>query len=101
MIFSASADLGAGYLTVSENFPMEIRAGAPAVSSRSPDLRGDRTGLLRLLIRNDNECASLAIGCLVSGGIMLTGGLAEMAFGINAEVTSLEAVTEPLTRVDA
>jgi hypothetical protein len=31
---------------------------------------------------------------------VIAGGLAEVAYGINAEVMSLEAVAEPLTRVD-
>jgi hypothetical protein len=32
---------------------------------------------------------------------VIAGVLAEVAYGINAEVTSLEAVAEPATRVDA
>jgi hypothetical protein len=31
---------------------------------------------------------------------VIAGGLAEVAYGINVEVMALEAVAEPLTRVD-
>jgi hypothetical protein len=51
------------------------------------------------LIGNGTNRANLAIGYLVGGGIMIIGGLVEMAFGINAEGKSLEAVAEPLSEV--
>jgi len=37
---------------------------------------------------------------LVSGAIMIIGGLVEIAFGINAEGKPLDSIAEPLTKVD-
>jgi MFS family permease len=43
----------------------------------------------------------LSIGYLVGGGLMIIGGLVEMALGIDAERKPLEQVARPLTQVDA
>jgi hypothetical protein len=52
-----------------------------------------------VLIGNGSNRASLAIGYLVGGGIMIIGGVVEALFGINAEGKSLEAIAPPLTEV--
>jgi hypothetical protein len=52
-----------------------------------------------LLIGNGSNRASLAIGYLAGGGIMIIGGGVEAMFGINAEGKSLEAIAPPLTEV--
>jgi hypothetical protein len=64
---------------------------APAGSS--PTARTNRIGV-------GTNRANLAIGYLVGGAIMIIGGLVELAFGVNAEGKSLEAVAEPLTKVN-
>jgi hypothetical protein len=43
----------------------------------------------------------LTIGYLVGGGIMIIGGLVEIAFGINAEGKPLERIAAPLTMAGA
>jgi hypothetical protein len=39
------------------------------------------------------------LGYLVGAGLMILGGLIEMAFGVNAERKSLEDIATPLTAV--
>ena len=39
-------------------------------------------------------------GSAIGGGIMVIGGIVELAIGIKAEGKSLEAVTKPLTSAD-
>ena len=51
------------------------------------------------LIGNGTNRAGLAIGYLVGGGIMIIGGLVEIAFGINAEGKPLEEIAAPLSEV--
>ena len=52
-----------------------------------------------VLIGNGTDRAGLAIGYLVGGGIMIIGGLVEIAFGIDAEGKPLEEIAAPLTEV--
>ena len=53
------------------------------------------------LIGDGTDRTGLFIGYLVGAGIMIIGGVVEWLIGINAEGKSLEAVTKPLTAVDA
>jgi MFS family permease len=101
IFFFASAGASAGYLTVSEIFPIEIRAEALAVFFAIAQIFGAiGPAFYGFLIGGGTNRANLAIGYLVGGAIMIIGGLVEIAFGINAEGKSLEAVAEPLTKVD-
>jgi hypothetical protein len=54
-----------------------------------------------VLIGNGTSRTGLAIGYLVGGGIMIIGGLVEIAFGINAEGKPLEELAAPLSEVDS
>jgi hypothetical protein len=54
-----------------------------------------------VLIGNGSSRAGLTIGYLVGGGIMIIGGLVEIAFGINAEGKPLERIAAPLTMAGA
>ena len=49
------------------------------------------------LIGDGTDRTGLYIGYLVGGGIMIVGGLVELAIGIKAEGKSLEDITEPIT----
>ena len=101
IFFFASAGASAGYLTVSEIFPIEIRAEALAVFFALAQIFGAvGPAFYGFLIGAGTNRANLAIGYLVGGAIMIIGGLVELAFGINAEGKSLEAVAEPLTKVN-
>src|SRR5580658_4884743 len=100
IFFFASAGASAGYLTVSEIFPIEIRAEALAVFFAIAQVFGAvGPAFYGSLIGNGANRASLAIGYLVGGGIMIIGGVVEAMFGINAEGKSLETIAPPLTEV--
>jgi MFS family permease len=100
--FFASAGASAGYLTVSEIFPIEIRAEAIAVFFAVAQIFGAiGPAFYGALIGGGANRAGLAIGYLVGGGIMITGGLVEIAFGVDAEGKSLESVARPLTEVSS
>jgi MFS family permease len=98
VFFFASAGASAGYLTVSEIFPIEIRAEALAVFFALAQVVGAvGPSFYGFLIGNGTSRAGLAIGYLVGGAVMIIGGLVEMAIGINAEGRPLEEVAAPLT----
>jgi MFS family permease len=100
IFFFASAGTSAAYLTVSEIFPIEIRAEALAVFFAIAQIGGAvGPAFYGSLIGNGTDRASMAIGYLVGGGLMIIGGLTEVAFGIDAEGKSLESVATPLTEV--
>ena len=100
VFFFASAGASAGYLTVSEIFPIEIRAEALAVFFAIAQVFGAvGPAFYGVLIGSGSNRASLAIGYLVGVGIMIIGGVVEAMFGIDAEGKSLEAIAPPLTEV--
>jgi MFS family permease len=100
VFFFASAGASAGYLTVSEIFPIEIRAEALAVFFAVAQVFGAvGPAFYGVLIGNGTNRTGLTIGYLVGGGIMIIGGLVEIAFGVDAEGKPLEQVAAPLTQV--
>ena len=100
VFFFASAGASAGYLTVSEIFPIEIRAEALAVFFAIAQIVGAvGPAFYGALIGSGTDRAGLTIGYLVGGGIMIIGGLVELVWGINAEGKSLEDIALPLTAV--
>jgi MFS family permease len=102
IFFFASAGASAAYLTVSETWPIEIRAEAIAVFFAIAQIAGAIGPLLfGALIGDGTDRTGLFIAYLVGAGIMAIGGVIEILFGINAEGKSLETVTKPLTSVSA
>jgi hypothetical protein len=100
IFFFASAGASSAYLTVSETWPIEIRAEAIAVFFAIAQVFGALGPLFYgALIGNGSSKTGLYIGYMVGAGIMLIGGLVEVFLGINAEGKSLESITEPLTAV--
>jgi MFS family permease len=100
IFFFASAGASAAYLTVSETWPIEIRAEAIAVFFSIGAVFGAiGPALYGALIGDGSSTTGLFIGYLIGAGIMIIGGLVEATIGINAEGKSLEAVTKPLTAV--
>ena len=101
MFFFASAGASAAYLTVSEIFPIEIRAEAIAVFFAIAQIFGAFGPLFYgWLIGDGSDRTGLYIGYLVGAGIMIFGGIVEIVLGINAEGKSLEDITKPLTSSD-
>jgi hypothetical protein len=100
IFFFASAGASAAYLTVSETWPIEIRAEAIAVFFAIGAIFGALGPLLYgALIGDGSSTTGLFIGYLIGAGIMILGGIVEVAIGIDAEGKSLETVTKPLTSV--
>jgi len=100
IFFFASAGASAGYLTVSEIFPIEIRAEAIATFFAIAQIFGAIAPLLYgALIGNGSNRTGLTIGYVIGGVLMIIGGLVEVFLGIDAEGRSLEQVARPLTEV--
>jgi MFS family permease len=100
IFFLASAGASAAYLTVSETWPIEIRAEAIAVFFAIAQVFGALGPVFYgALIGDGSDRTDLFIGYLIGAGIMVAGGIVEIVLGINAERKSLESVARPLTAV--
>jgi hypothetical protein len=85
----------AGYLTVSEIIPMEIRAMAIATAIggiSGPVLFGNIIGT--------GNAASLFVAYLVGAGFMIFAAVVELILGVRAEGKSLENIATPLTAIE-
>jgi len=102
IFFFASAGASSAYLTVSEIFPVEVRAKAIAVFFAIAQTFGAiGPWLYGFLIGNGQDHFRLFIGYLVGAGVMAIGGVVELLFGVDAEGQSLEDVASPLSSVPA
>jgi MFS family permease len=100
VFFFASAGASAAYLTVSEIFPVEIRAKAIAVFFAIAQTFGSiGPWLYGFLIGNGQDHFRLFIGYLIGAGVMAIGGVVEIFLGIDAEGRSLEDISSPLSSV--
>jgi MFS family permease len=100
IFFFASAGASAGYLTVSEIFPLEVRAKAIAVFFAIAQCFGSLgSHLYGHLIGTGNDPTRLYIGYLIGAGAMILGGVTAIFFGVDAEGKSLEDVATPLSVV--
>lgn len=101
IFFFASAAASSAYLTVSEIFPLEIRALAIAVFYAFGTAVGGIVGpwLFGILIDTGSRW-SVYGGYLIGAALMIGAGLVAMRYCIAAERRSLEAVARPLARVD-
>ena len=96
IFFFASAGASAAYLTVSEVFPIEIRAMAIAFFFIVAQGAGVAAPwLYGMLI--ETSATSVFYGYLLGGGMMLLGAAIELWLGINAEGRSLEHLAAPLS----
>ncbi len=101
IFFVASSAASAAYLTVSEIFPLEIRAFAIAIFYALGTLIGGVGAplLFGLLIATGSKIA-LGMGYLLGALLMLAGALCEHFIGIEAAGKSLESVSRPLQSAD-
>jgi MFS family permease len=98
IFFFASAGASAGYLTVSEIFPLEVRAKAIAVFFAIAQCFGFLgTHLYGHLIGTGKDPNALYWGYLLGAGAMILGGLVAAFLGVDAEGRSLEDVARPLS----
>jgi MFS family permease len=100
IFFFASAGASAAYLTVSEIFPLEIRAKAIAVFFAIAQCFGLLgTHLYGHLIGNGQDHNKLFLGYLLAAVVMMIGGVVELFIGVAAEQKSLEDVATPLSAI--
>jgi MFS family permease len=100
IFFFASAGASAGYLTVSEIFPLEVRAKAIAVFFAIAQCFGSLgSHLYGHLIGTGQDKNSLYWGYLLGAGAMILGGVVAAFLAVNAEGKSLEDVAKPLSVV--
>ena len=97
IFFVASSAASAAYLTVSEIFPLEIRAFAIAIFYALGTLVGGAGAplLFGVLISTHSRWA-VAGGYALGGALMLAGSLCEWRIGVEAAGKSLESISKPL-----
>jgi MFS family permease len=101
IFFFASAAASSAYLTVSETFPLEIRALAIAFFyAVGTGIGGIGAPWLFGALIDTGSRASLFGGYLLGAGLMLAAGLIAARYGVAAERKSLEAVATPLSAAD-
>jgi MFS family permease len=101
IFFFASAAASSAYLTVSETFPLEIRALAIAIFYAIGTGIGGVIGpwLMGFLIETGSR-PSVFAGYLFGASLMLVAALVMARWGVAAERKALEAVARPLASVD-
>ena len=98
IFFIASAAASSAYLTVSEIFPLEIRAVAIAIFYAIGTLAGGvGAPLLFGWIIGTGSITALFVGYLVAAALMIFGAVVEAWIGVPAERRSLEHVAAPLS----
>lgn len=99
--FFASAAASAAYLTVSETFPLEIRALAIAFFYALGTGVGGIAGpwLFGILIETGSR-SSVLIGYLIGAGLMIAAAIIAAIWAVPAERKPLEAVSKPLAAID-
>jgi MFS family permease len=97
IFFVASSAASAAYLTVSELFPLEIRAFAIAIFYSIGTLIGGvgAPALFGTLIEGGSK-PHVMIGYLLGAALLLAGAIAELLVGVEAAGQSLESVSKPL-----
>jgi len=99
--FFASAAASAGYLTVSEIFPLEMRALAIALFyALGTAIGGAGAPALFGYLLETGRRDLLADGYLFGAAVMIAAAATEWFFGVDAEGQSLEAITTPLSAED-
>ena len=101
VFFFASAAASSAYLTVSEIFPLEIRALAIAFFYAIGTGVGGVIGPLLLgMLINTGSRGSVAIGYLIGAALMIGAAAVEAIWGVAAERKALESVAPPLALAD-
>jgi MFS family permease len=98
IFFIASTAASSAYLTVSEVFPLEVRAMAISIFYAIGTLIGGAgaPALFGALIQS-NSRLHLVYGYLAAAALMIVAAVVELKFGIAAEGQSLEKISKPLS----
>ena len=100
IFFFASAAASAAYLTVSEVFPMEVRALAIALFyAIGTGIGGVLAPAIFGALTEGGNRADLFVAYLLGAGLMIFAAIVEIFLGVKAEGQSLESVATPLTAV--
>jgi MFS family permease len=101
IFFFASAAASAAYLTISESFPLEIRALAIALFyAVGTGIGGVAGPMLFGALIDTGSRDSVFYGYLLGAALMLAAALVELKLGVAAERKSLETVARPLSLFD-
>ena len=101
VFFFASAAASSAYLTVSETFPLELRALAIAFFYAVGTAVGGIAGPLVFgMLIDAGSRASVATGYWIGAAMMIGAAAVEAFWGVAAERQPLEAVSRPLALVD-
>jgi MFS family permease len=101
IFFFASAAAGAAYLTVSETFPVEIRALAIAFFyAFGTAIGGAGAPFLFGSLIATGERGNLFIGYLLAAALMLVAAGVHLMWGVAAERKALEDVAQPLSSAE-
>src|SRR5947209_5960012 len=98
--FFASAGASSAYLTVSEVFPLEIRAQAIALFYAIGTGAAAVSPLVFGVLIQSGKPVNVFYGYLLGALLMAAAGLVEILFGVNAERKSLEDIARPLSFVE-
>lgn len=99
--FFASAGASAGYLTVSEIFPLEVRGQAISYFFAIAQVFGAIGPVFYgWLIGDGKDRTPMFYGYLIATVIMLIGAAVAWKWGVDAENRSLEEIAPPLTSYD-
>ena len=97
IFFVASSAASAAYLTVSEIFPLEIRAFAIALFYAAGTLLGGvGAPLLFGLLISTNSKANVSWGYALGALLMIGAAVSEVFLGVEAAGKSLESISKPL-----
>jgi MFS family permease len=101
VFFFASAAASSAYLTVSEIFPLEIRALAIAFFyAVGTGIGGIAGPLLFGMLISTGSRGSVALGYVLGAALMAAAAVVEARFGVAAERQPLEAVSRPLAFIE-
>ncbi len=99
--FFASAGASAAYLTVSEVFPMEIRALAIAFFYAVGTAIGGITGPQVFERLGSTDTSGVVTAYIIGAAVMAIGGIVEIFLGVRAEQRQLEDIAKPITAEEA
>ena len=101
VFFFASAAASSAYLTVSETFPLEMRAIAIAVFyAIGTGLGGIAAPVLFGMLIETGSRGNVFLGYAFGASLMIAAAVIQAKWGVAAERKSLEEVARPLTMVD-
>jgi MFS family permease len=101
IFFFASAAASSAYLTVSETFPLEVRALAIAVFyAVGTAMGGVAAPILFGALIDTGSRGDVYMGYLIGAALMIGAALVHLRWGIAAERQPLESVAQPLTAIE-